>query len=208
MKNFFRKVAYGISPNENVPSDPLKWALGQLNDIPDLSWKGRIHSEKVMREKYSREWRVEEQKLRKKYKDNKTLYRTNKDLLRHKTGQRFWESLEISIRHTEAIQSKSPVLAKLWFFWANHFAIVDKDFLPKYHTGPYQRESIRLNLNQTFEKLVYDATISWAMIRNLDNSDNEGPKSKDAKAEWRRRKKRPATINENHARELLELHTV
>ena len=44
MKNFFRKVAYGISPNENVPSDPLKWALGQLNDIPDLSWKGRIHS--------------------------------------------------------------------------------------------------------------------------------------------------------------------
>jgi hypothetical protein len=22
MKNFFRKVAYGISPNENVPSDP------------------------------------------------------------------------------------------------------------------------------------------------------------------------------------------
>ena len=58
MKNFFRKVAYGISPNENVPSDPLKWALGQLNDIPDLSWKGIIHSEKVMREKYSREWRV------------------------------------------------------------------------------------------------------------------------------------------------------
>ena len=100
------------------------------------------------------------------------------------------------------------MLAKLWFFWANHFAIVDKDFLPNYHTGPYQRESIRLNLNQSFEKLVYDATISWAMISNLDNSDNEGPKSKDAKAEWRRKKKRPATINENHARELLELHTV
>ena len=107
MKNFFRKVAYWISPNEEVPSDPLNWALNQMDDIPDLSWKGRIHSEKVMREKYSREWRVEEQKLRKKYKDNKTLYKTNKDLLRHKTGQRFWESLEISIRHTEAIQSKS-----------------------------------------------------------------------------------------------------
>ena len=208
MKNFFRKVAFGIGPNENVPSDPLKWALGQLDDVPDLAWKGRMHSEKVMREKYSREWRVQENKLRKKYKDNKTLYKTQKDLLRHKTGQRFWESLEISIRHTEAIQSQSPVLAKLWFFWANHFAIVDKDFLPKYHTGPYQRESIRLNLNQTFEKLVYDATTSWAMIRNLDNSQNVGPKSKSAGEEWRRRKKKPATINENHARELLELHTV
>ena len=54
MKNFFRKVAFGISPNEEVPSDPLNWALNQMDDIPDLSWKGRIHSEKLMREKYSR----------------------------------------------------------------------------------------------------------------------------------------------------------
>ena len=46
------------------------------------------------------------------------------------------------------------------------------------------------------------------MIHHLDNAENVGPKSEDAKAEWRRRKKRPATINENHARELLELHTV
>ena len=160
-----------------------------------------------MREKYSREWRVKEMKLRKKYKNDKTKYKINKDILRHKTGQRLF-SLELSIRHEEALHSQSPVLAKLWFFWANHFAIVDKDFLPKYHTGPYTRESIRLNLNQSFEKIVYDATTSWAMIRNLDNSDNEGPKSKDARAEWRKRKKRPATINENHARELLELHTV
>jgi len=42
----------------------------------------------------------------------------------------------------------------------------------------------------------------------LDNGQNVGPKSEDARAEWRRRKKEPATINENHARELLELHTV
>ena len=38
MKNFFRKVAYGIGPNENIPSDPLKWALDQVNDVPELSW--------------------------------------------------------------------------------------------------------------------------------------------------------------------------
>ena len=29
MKNFFRKVGYGIGPNEQVPTDPLKWALDQ-----------------------------------------------------------------------------------------------------------------------------------------------------------------------------------
>ena len=36
MKNFFRKVAYGIGPNEDIPSDPLKWALDQLNDVKEL----------------------------------------------------------------------------------------------------------------------------------------------------------------------------
>ena len=37
MKNFFRKVGFGIGPNEEVPSDPLNWALNQLDEIPKLA---------------------------------------------------------------------------------------------------------------------------------------------------------------------------
>ncbi len=208
MKNFFRKVAFGIGPNEDVPSDPLKWALDQLDEVPNLSWKGKIYSEKELRKHYRDYVYGDRKVLRKKYKDNKTLYKTHKNILRHKTGQKFWESLEISIRHNEGINSKNPVLAKLWMFWGNFFAISHKDYLANYSTGPYQREIIRPNLNQSFEKMVYDVTTSWAMIHHLDNSESAGPKSVTASEEWRRRKKEPATINENHARELLELHTV
>ncbi len=208
MKNFFRKVAYGVGPNENIPSDPLNWALNQVDKIPDFSWKGKILTEKELRGHY-RDWVYgDREKLRKKYKNNKTLYKLNKDQLRHDTGQKFWESLEISIRHNEAINSSNPVLAKLWMFWGNFFAISEKDFLANYSTGAYQREIIWPNLNQSFEKMVYDVTTSWAMIHHLDNSESVGPKSISAREEWRRRKKEPATINENHARELMELHTV
>ncbi len=208
MKGFFRKVAFGIGPNEQVPSDPLNWALGQVNTVPVLTWKGKIFFEKELRSHY-RDWVYGDRKvLRKKYKDNKTLYKTHKNFLRHKTGQKFWESLEIAIRHDEGINSNNPVLAKLWMFWGNFFAISHKDYLANYSTGPYQREIIRPNLNQSFEKMVYDVTTSWAMIHHLDNSESAGPKSATASEEWRRRKKEPATINENHARELLELHTV
>ena len=81
MKNFFRKVAFGIGPNEDIPSDPLKWALEQLNEVPELSWRGRLHSEKELRLLY-REFIYNDRKvLRKKYKDNKTLYKTHRDLL-------------------------------------------------------------------------------------------------------------------------------
>lgn len=208
MKNFFRKVGFGIGPNEEVPNDPLKWATNQFNEIPKISWKGKIFKEKELRKHY-REWVYKDRKvLRKKFKDNKILYKVNKDQLRKDTGQKFWESLEISIRQNEAISSQHPVFAKLWMFWGNFFTISEKDSLPNYSTGPYQREIIRANMDQTFEKMVYNVTTSWAMIHHLDNSESAGPKSITAREEWRRRKKRPATINENHARELLELHTV
>ena len=58
----------------------------------------------------------------------------------------------------------------------------------------------------SFETLLREATLGWSMIHNLDNSESIGPSS-----EWgnnRRKRGKLATVNENHARELLELHTV
>ncbi len=209
MKNFFRKVGFGIGPNEKIPSDPLIWATNQLNDIPDFSYKPeKIYSEKELRKLLGKFIYGDRKKLRKKFKKDKVKYKGAKNRLRHETGQKYWQNLELCIRHKEATHGKSPVLTKLWYFWGNHFAITDKDYLPNYITGAYQRETLRANLNKTFEKLVNEATISWAMIANLDNSQNVGPKSISAREDWRRQKGEPATINENHARELLELHTV
>ena len=209
MKNFYRKVAFGMKPDEKIPSDPLVWATSQITDkIPEFSFKGKIYSEEELRKHY-REYVYQDRKvLRKKFKKDKMGYKAAKNLLKDSTGQKFWKNLEIAIRHKEATQGNHPVLAKLWYFWTNHFTISDKDFLADYSTGGYQRETIRANLNKSFEELAYEATVAWAMIHHLDNAENVGPKSEDARAEWRRRKKRPATINENHARELLELHTV
>ena len=209
MKNFYRKVAFGLKPDEKIPSDPLVWATSQITDkIPEFSFKGKIYSEEELRKHY-REYVYQDRKvLRKKFKKDKMGYKAAKNLLKDSTGQKFWKNLEIAIRHKEATQGNHPVLAKFWYFWTNHFTISDKDFLADYSTGGYQRETIRANLNKSFEDLAYEATVAWAMIHHLDNAENVGPKSEDARAEWRRRKKRPATINENHARELLELHTV
>ena len=192
MKNFYRKVAFGLKPDEKVPSDPLTWATSQISDkIPEFSFKGKIYSEKELRKHY-REWVYQDRKvLRKKFKKDKMGYKAAKNLLRDSTGQKFWKNLEIAIRHKEATYGDHPVLAKLWYFWGNHFTISDKDMLADYSTGAYQREIIRANLNKNFEELAYEATVAWAMIHHLDNSQNVGPKSEDARAEWRKRKNDP-----------------
>ena len=38
--NFYRRVAFGLSPNEKPDKDPLNWAINQLDTIPDLLWPG------------------------------------------------------------------------------------------------------------------------------------------------------------------------
>ena len=209
MKSFYRKVAFGLKPDEKEPSDPLLWAQKQVETIPELNWKGKhIYSEKEMR-KYWITQRVEENTtLRKKYKNDPDGLRRAQRQLENDTGKKFWPANEICIRHSEGIRGDHPVLAKLWYFWGNHFTISDTQTLGSYSTGAYQRDFIRANMDKNFETLVTEATLAWPMIMHLDNKENVGPKSESARQEWRRREKRPATLNENHARELMELHTI
>ena len=199
--SFYRKVGFGIGINDKVPTNPLKWATDQLDEIPELLWTGWIPSEKEMRIKYG-EWIYGDRKvLRKKYKNDKNAYRKAKDKLSIQTGERFFELNEHAIRHYQTKYSNQPIFERFWLFWGNHFAISEKDSLADFSTGPYQREIIRPNMIKTFEDMVQEVTRSWCMIHHLDNSESVGPNSK-------RGIESRDTINENHARELLELHTV
>ena len=209
MKNFFRKVAFGLKPDEQIPSDPLAWAQKQVDTIPELNWKGKyVLPEKEMRQKWGDYRYQEDVVIRKKFKNDAKGFERAIDQLIKDSGHDYFPNSELSIRHAEAIRGNSPVLAKLWFFWANHFTISDTQMLRHFSTGPYQRDYIRANLNQSFEKMAIEGTLAWPMIIHLDNKDNVGPNSESGKEEWRRKEKEPATLNENHARELMELHTI
>ena len=41
MKNFFRKVAFGLKPEQNIPSDPLTWAQKQVENVPSRASKSK-----------------------------------------------------------------------------------------------------------------------------------------------------------------------
>ena len=209
MKNFFRKVAFGLKPEEKPPSDPLTWAQKQVETIPELNWKGRyILSEKEIRKHWIKQRVDENTTLRKKFKNDPQGLERAERQLENDTGRKFWPNNEICMRHAEGVRSDNPVLAKLWYFWTNHFTISDTQSLAGFSTGAYQREFIRANMDKNFETMAIEGSIAWPMIMHLDNKDNIGPKSESAKQEWRRKEKRPATLNENHARELMELHTI
>ena len=106
-----------------------------------------------------------------------------------------------------------PLVERLQLFWANHFTVSLTKGSARGLVGAFERDAIRPNLNGSFETLLKAATTHPAMLRYLDNSQSAGPHSLVVARERRRAARigepaRVTGINENLAREVLELHTL
>jgi uncharacterized protein (DUF1800 family) len=100
-----------------------------------------------------------------------------------------------------AITTETPLVERLVAFWSNHFTVSGVRPVAAGLIGPYEAEAIRPNLFGRFVNLLKAATLHPAMLLYLDNATSVGPNSR---AGTRRGK----GLNENLARELMELHTL
>lgn len=92
--------------------------------------------------------------------------------------------------------------AERWaLFWSNWFTVSAVKFNSGAFVGPFEREAIRPHVFGRFEDLTLAAEQHPAMLMYLDQARSAGPNSR---AGTRRR----VGLNENLAREILELHTV
>ncbi|MGD0155487.1 MAG: DUF1800 domain-containing protein [Terracidiphilus sp.] len=114
------------------------------------------------------------------------------------------------------IYSKAQLQEVMTDFWLNHFNIYlrKNEQMPSYLVS-YERDTIRPHALGKFEDLLEAVAHSPAMMIYLDNAQSVGPDSPAAgrmkMAEARRpnaKRQDPPGINENYARELMELHTV
>ncbi|WGI21138.1 DUF1800 domain-containing protein [Amylibacter sp. IMCC11727] len=95
---------------------------------------------------------------------------------------------------------------RLVFFWADHFTVVPKSRLEQTVWGSYQEEAIRPHVNGSFGDMLVAAATHPSMLLFLDQVRSIGPNSKAAKNGKKRRKVKG--LNENLAREVMELHTL
>ena len=115
---------------------------------------------------------------------------------------------QTNARYRAAAESDVPFHERLVHFWANHFAIsADKQPLPAI-AGLYEKEAIRPNVGGKFIDLLLAVEKHPAMILYLDNQRSIGPGSQLGQRANRRRSKQTVGLNENLAREILELHTL
>jgi uncharacterized protein (DUF1800 family) len=110
-------------------------------------------------------------------------------------------------RHRLALTTDRPFVERLVHFWSNHFAVsADKQPLAAV-AGLYEQEAIRPHVTGNFYDLLLAVERHPAMILYLDNQTSMGAASP-AATFVRRNRGRELGLNENLAREILELHTL
>ena len=115
---------------------------------------------------------------------------------------------EATARFRLAVATDRPFVERLTQFWTNHFAVsVDKNLLLGL-AGSLEREAIRPHVLGNFSDMLLAVERHPAMLLYLDNHLSVGPHSKAARNVERRHAERKIGINENLARETLELHTL
>jgi len=106
---------------------------------------------------------------------------------------------EAKVRIEAAVTAKIGFVERLVWFWSNHFCVsTDKSTSM---SGAYEREAIRPHVLGRFTDMLIAVESHPAMLYYLDNAESIGPNSVAGI-------NRNRGINENLAREILELHTL
>ncbi len=108
---------------------------------------------------------------------------------------------DIHARFARAISSDAGFRERLAIFWSDHFTVAPKGQWPQILYGDMMDAAIRPHLAGNFLDLLLAAVLHPSMLIYLDQTKSYGPNSPRGMA-------RQLGLNENLARELLELHTM
>jgi uncharacterized protein (DUF1800 family) len=108
---------------------------------------------------------------------------------------------EAKARFDAALGAEIGFVERLVWFWSNHFCVSADKGNVRQICGAYEREAIRAHVLGRFGDMLLAAESHPAMLVYLDNARSIGP---DSIAGLRQKR----GLNENLAREILELHTL
>ena len=109
--------------------------------------------------------------------------------------------LDVKAQTAQLLTTDAPFRERLVWFWANHFTVSIRQGGTAATVGPYVREAIRPNVTSPFLAMLLAVIRHPAMLMYLENDVSVGPNSPIGLQTGR-------GLNENLARECLELHTL
>ncbi|MEJ8853344.1 DUF1800 domain-containing protein [Variovorax robiniae] len=194
------RFGLGARPDEPLPAEPRRWLLDQFGRYQAQSpaWQGRRPTDLLLAD-----YQAEQRKLRDASDADRQAAR---QMLRRDAREDYFGA--VNARLASALDTPAPFVERLVHFWANHFAISVEKPLVLNLAGAYEADAIRPHVLGRFDDLLLAAVRHPAMLVYLDQAQSVGPNSVAARRIAERSPERQRGLNENLAREILELHTL
>ncbi|MEQ1781300.1 MAG: DUF1800 family protein [Hyphomonadaceae bacterium] len=186
------RFGMGAAPGDisAAASDPRGWLKAQVRPDSAILPGGQLLS--------ARQILQARQRLRASNNEadmrREVAQRANQDGIEHMRD-------EVIARIRQASETPNSFAERWVRFWANHFTVAVRTPVLAGLAGPFEREAIRPHVFGTFANLLRQATFHQGMLIYLDAAESIGPST----VIGRRKDK---GLNENLAREILELHTL
>ena len=175
------RFGLGAKPDEALPSDPVGWLGGQLGAADPVRFPPNLPG----------------------VADGLILLAEQRRL-RPPPGESFVEPVyraEMAAQLGALLDAQAPFRERLVWFWANHFTVSIRANPVRPIAGAFVREAIRPHVTGRFGDMLLAVMRHPAMLLYLDNANSVGPNSPAGQNGKR-------GLNENLARECLELHTL
>lgn len=214
------RFGLGAHPDQRVEGDPRDWLIAQMRryDPAPAVIAAQPSSKEVLIRQI--DYRIERGAMRQEAQkrraesmsaDGEPMMEDAQEALSRRQLREPYTN-GATARVSAALSTDAPFVERMVHFWANHFAVsADKGTVTPL-AASYEFEAIRPYVLGNFKDLLTAAVLHPAMLNYLDQTQSVGPGSEMATRAANRRRPngnvREIGLNENLAREILELHTL
>jgi uncharacterized protein (DUF1800 family) len=196
------RFGLGARAGEAAPSDPKHWLMSQL-DAAAYQPMPQALAAQPSSLSLAAEFADRQRAIRDAQGDDRQAVRKS-----YNEKLRDTYRAAVNARFLSALQTPTPFVERLVYFWANHFAVSVEKPAVAMLAGSFEAEAIRPHVLGRFEDLLVAAERHPAMQIFLDQARSVGPDSPAAERVAERHPDRKPGLNENLAREIMELHTL
>lgn len=211
------RFGLGVRPKDAVAGDPRAWLVGQfaryqsrpatLETLPPRAEIATALAEFLEETRGMRRLNGTPVPAQGGEQQGKGAIQAARKLVRR--NARDYHLVQVGARMRSALASETPFVERLVHFWANHFAVSAEKLTTTGLAGMLEIEAIRPHVLGRFGDLLLAAEQHPAMLLYLDQAQSIGPQSPVAsRIAARRGDAKAPGLNENLAREILELHTL
>lgn len=195
---------FGLGARADAPAQPTSVSRALLDEF------SRYQASPPLWQQYQQTLPSLEQALQEKRMINQAASPDDKMQLRQQMRKEAKDSYTdaVQVRAQVAQQTDTPFVERLVHFWANHFAISAQKSEVTQAAGLFELQAIRPFVLCTFKDMLFAVEKHPAMLFYLDQQQSRGPESEAVQRQMRRQPDKKAGLNENLAREILELHTL